>query len=282
MYEFFRDLDRRWIFFLMFLAVAVPILTGVRFPEKPSPMADSVFQAVEQLPEGSSVLLAYDYDPPSKGELQPMAAAFTRHCALRRHKLFFMTLWPQGVPMLDENISILNREFPDYQYGRDYVNLGYRPGAEGVIKVVVSDVKELFGNDVNGTSLDEIPLTRNLKSIQQINLLCNVSAGYPGTKEWVLYASTPFGIPTIAGTVGVQAPILYPYIPNQLAGMLGAIKAAAEYEQTMINAYPQLKDNEDSQQGLRRMGPQLVAHMMIIGLIVVGNMVFFVGRKRGE
>ena len=108
---------------------------------------------------------------------------------------------------------------------RDYVNLGFRPGNEGVIKVVVGDLKKLYGNDVNGTSLDEIPMTKTLKDITNMNLLVNVSAGTPGTKEWVLYAATPFGIKMVAGTTGVGAPVLYPYIPNQLAGLLGATRS---------------------------------------------------------
>jgi len=29
------------------------------------------------------------------------------------------------------------------------------------------------------------------------------------------------------------------------------------------------------------MGPQLVAHMLIIGLIVAGNVIYFTDRKRG-
>ena len=80
---------------------------------------------------------------------------------------------------------------------------------------------------------------------------------------------------------GVGAPALYPYIPNQLRGILGAIKAAAEYEQALIEKFPDLKENKNSQEGLRRMGPQLVAPLLIIGLIVVGNIICFVDRKRG-
>ena len=34
MFEFFRDLDRRWIFLLMFLSVAIPILFELSFPEE--------------------------------------------------------------------------------------------------------------------------------------------------------------------------------------------------------------------------------------------------------
>ena len=32
--------------------------------------------------------------------------------------------------------------------------------------------------------------------------IVNVSAGFPGTKEWVQYASTPFGIDTVGGCTG--------------------------------------------------------------------------------
>jgi hypothetical protein len=209
-----------------------------------------------------------------------MASAFTRHAALKGHKLYFMSLWPQGGPMLQRAIDLLRREFPNYEYGRDYVNLGFRPGNEGVIKVVVSDVRQLFANDVYGNSLGDLLLTRGIKNVQNVALIANISAGDPGTKQWVQYASTPFNIPTVAGTTGVQAPILYPYIPTQLDGVLGGIKAAAEYEQLLIKAYPQLADNKNAQEGLRRMGPQLIAHVLILGLIVLGNVIFFGSRRQ--
>ena len=75
---------------------------------------------------------------------------------------------------------------------------------------------------------------------------------------------------------------MYPYIPEQLAGVLGAIKAAAEYEAAIDTAYPTIKDNPKAQEAKRRMGPQLVAHSLMIVLIITGNWIFFAGRKRGE
>jgi hypothetical protein len=281
MYEFFARLDRRWIFLMMLLAVAIPILLAWRFPEEPSPMVRSVFNSIENLPNGSVILMAFDYDPASQGELQPMASAFVRHAAEKNHKMIFMTLWPQGGPMIPRAIRILESEYPHYKYGKDYVNLDFRPGNEGVIKVIVTNLRELYANDVNGTDLNLLPLTANMKNIQSVQMIINVSAGKPGSKEWVQYAATPFDIPMISGTVGVQAPSLYPYIPEQMDGVLGAIKAAAEYEQTLIEAYAKFKDNPNAQDGVRRMGPQLVAHMLMIALIIAGNIIYFVGKKRG-
>lgn len=280
MFEFFQNLDKRWIFLLMVLAVTGSILFQLRFPEKPTPMVEKVFKAINDLPEGSKVWAAWDYDPSTQGELQPMASAFTRHCGIKKHKIYFMTLLPQGGPMLSRSERILQEEF-GYEYGKDYVILGYRPGNEGVIKVVVSDLQQLFRNDTNGTDLEKIPLTAGMKNMQGMDLIVNVSGADPGTKQWVQYASTPFGIKTVAGTTGVQAPPLYAYIPNQLTGILAAIKAAAEYEKVLIDAYPdQLKGNENATEGLRRMGPQFVAHVLMVLLIIGGNVIYFVGCAR--
>jgi hypothetical protein len=281
-YEFLKTLDRRWIFLVMLLAVAIPILGGWRFPEEPSPLVQNVFDTIEELPAGSRVWMAYDYDPGAQGELHPMGMAFARHCALKGHKMYFATLWPQGNAMVQDCINMLKREFPDIEYGTDYVNLGFRAGQEGLIKVIVTDLRKSFASDINGVSLDELPMTRGVKNLQDVDLIINVSAGYPGTKEWVLYAATPFNITTVAGCTGVQTPYLYPYVPEQLLGMLGAIKGAAEYEFLLNAAYPQLQDVAEAQEALRRMGPQLFAHLTLIGLIVIGNIIFFTQRQRGE
>lgn len=284
MLKILQTLDRRWIFLAMFLAVAIPLIMGMTFPEKPSDQVMAVFNAVENLPDGSNVVMALDYDPASEGELQPMASAFTRHCALKKHNIYFMTLWPQGGPMIQRSTDLLENDYPETykgKYGSKYVNLGFRAGNEGVIKLVVEDLKKSYDTDVQGTNLNDIPLTKNLKNIQQVDLLCNVSAGYPGSKEWVLYGSAPFDIPTVIGCTGVQAPIMLPYIPQQLTGMLAAIKGAAEYEQAIINSYPELNDNPAAKEGLKRMGPQLVAHVLLIGLIALGNVIYFWERKQG-
>ena len=65
MYELLRNLDRRWVFLLMLLAVSLPILFQAQFPEEPSGLAQAVYDEVERLPEGSRVLLAGPESPAS-------------------------------------------------------------------------------------------------------------------------------------------------------------------------------------------------------------------------
>ena len=286
MLEFFKNLDRRWIFLLMFLSVAIPILLQLQFPEKPTGLAKAVFDEIEVLNEGDPVLLAFDFDPGSEGELGPMATAFVRHVCEKKLKIYFIALWPVGPQMIDDNINkVIKADFPKLEYGKDYVNLGFKPGNEGVIKVIVTDLRELYTTDDKGTNVDQIEMMDGINSVQDFNLVINVSAGYVGTKEWVQYAATPYPdkIRLVSGCTGVQAPLLYPYIPQQLKGLLGAIKGAAEYEKLVIDKYDREQGREPDGkylEGIRRMGPQLVAHILMILLIIVGNIIFFIEKKK--
>jgi hypothetical protein len=149
-----------------------------------------------------------------------------------------------------------------------------------VIQIIVDDLKKLYPSDADGVSLNTLDITRDVKNIQEMQLILNVSAGYPGLKEWVQYAATPYKIPTAGGTTGVQSPQLYPYYPGQLLGLLPAIKGAAEYEVALGNEYPQYATS-GAKQGLRRMSPQLVAHALMVILIILGNVVYIAQRRRG-
>lgn len=281
-----RTLDRRWIFLLMLWAVLVPIyyigVTGQTLPEVPSALAEDTFNEIERLQPGDPVLLAFDYDPPSAGELAPMATAFAKHAAEKKLKMYFIALWPLGAQMIDDTINrVLKPDFPNLVYGRDYVNLGYKSGGEAVIKVILTNLRELYTTDTRGTAVEQIPMMEGIRNVQQMKLVVNVSAGAPGIKEWVQYGVTPYpNLRLVGGVTGVQAPLMYPYIPRQLHGLLGAIKGAAEYEQLVLAKYGGPNPDPKYQEGLRRMGPQLTAHVLVILLIVTANVLFFIDRRR--
>ncbi len=273
-------LDRRWVFLVVGLAVVVSTIFGIRFPETPTPMVQAVFDRIESLPAGSRVLMPFDYDPGTEPELQPMAEAFVRQCAEKGHRICFVALWPLGQSMVDGVIhGVIEDEYPHLQYGVDYVDLGYKAGNEGVITVIFTDLKKLFTTDARGTAVDEIPMLKDIPNVQSFDLILSLSAGYPGTKEWVQYAGTPGDIPVAAGCTAVQAPLLYPYYPGQLQGLMGGIKAAAEFEQLLVQQYPQFT-GEAYTTAMLRMGPQTVTHLAILFFILLGNTTFALLRRR--
>jgi hypothetical protein len=287
MLAFLEKLDRRWVFLLMGLAVAIPILFPLPFQYKPSALARSVFDEIERLPDGSRVLFSFDYDPATSGELSPMARAMLYHCGKKKHKLYVMALFGPGKTLGSEAIQeiLLKYAGDDYTYGEDYVELGYQTGNEGVIKVAVTDLAQMFPTDVRGTPLSKIPVLEGVENFQAMDLLVAISAGDPGSKQWIQYFISAYpNTRMVTGTTGVQSVSLYPYIPNQLAGMLGAIKGAAEYETIVNEKYPG-PDGEpvpELTEAQRRMGPQLTAHLLMVSLIVLGNVVFLMGRKKAH
>ena len=291
MLDVFRHLDRRWVFLAMLLCVAIPILVQPRLPVSADNLAQECFDKIEDLDPGDKVLLSWDFDPASEGELAPMATAFTYHCASKGVKMYYMALWPVGPQMIEDSIDrVIRPDFPDMVYGTDYLNLGFKSGGEGVIKVIVTNLKEMYTTDSYGTDindLEKLPMMADVNSVRDMDLVINISAGSAGTKEWVQYAVGPYpkDIKLIAGCTGVQAPLLYPYIPEQLPGLLGAIKGAADYEKLVTDRYFVEAGMEVPgiyQEGIRRMGPQLVAHLLMIALIIIGNLVYFADRRGGN
>jgi len=278
-------LGRRLIYLSILLAVTIPMIWRISFKERASSMVRDVFTAIESLPPGARVLVVYDFDPGTEPEIKPMADAFTRHLCLKGAKLYWATLWPTGPVQIDKTIrDVLKPEFPDYRYGVDYVNLGYVSGNEGVIALALTDFRKAFVTDAHNiptSDSERLPIMQLARNIRSFNLIVDCSGGYPGLQEWIQYAAVPGRVTLLGGSVAVGTPELFPYVPEQCLGFLAGIKGAAEYEQLLLERYPQL-DRPQCRVALERMGPQTVAHLAIIFFILLGNGLHLLRRGREE
>lgn len=269
----------------MALAVAVPILLRIGSDEFPTPSTKTLFDRIESLPDGSHVLIALDFDPNSAGELFPMSLAFTRHCCLHRHKIYFLTLWGTGAPMIDATIkTVMETEFKsgdqEYKYGVDYINLGYIAGEAVAPVQLSSDIRKARSQDAQGNTLDNFPVMADVKSLKEMDLMLNVSGGFPGAKEWVQNASTPHNIPLAIGCTGVQSTQMFPYYPDQLVGLVAGIRGATEYEAMLAAKCPDPYSNTNKRPARLLGGAQRWAHRLMIGLIVLGNGIHLANRFR--
>ena len=153
-----KQLDRRWLFLFIFVGVALPLIFTIGFPIETTDIVQKVYDFVEETPEGSRVIISFDYDPASKPELHPMARSLVKHCFDRKIKIIITALWPMGVQMAEDIISQLKDNYPDLKYGEDYVNLGFKAGGMVVIQAMGKRFREIFPKDMYGSSLDELPL----------------------------------------------------------------------------------------------------------------------------
>ena len=274
-----KEVDRRIIFLFIFISVAAPILFPITFSEKPTAVVQAVFDKIESLPAGSKVLLSFDFDPAMAPEVQPMANAISRHCLDNGHDVIFMSLWATGQALLTQTLS--NHVFPGFpekKDGIDYVNIGYKAGNEGVLNVIVTNFRKMFPTDVNSVPLDSIAVFNGVKSCKDLDLIVSIGGGKPGPKEWVLFVGDPADVPVAVGVAAVIAPQMYPYYPDQVLGILGGVKGAAEYEYALKSTHERFKDMETP--GLQMMGPQTLAHIVIMSFIIIGNIIFFRSRRQ--
>jgi len=274
-----REVDRRVIFLFIFVAVAAPLLFPITFSEKPTAVVKAVFDKIESLPAGSTVLISFDFDPAMAPEVRPMANVISRHCLERDHKVIFMSLWGTGQAMLSQSLAEdILPGFPELRDGIDYVNIGYKAGNEGVLNVIVSNFKKMFPTDVNSVPLDSLEIFNGITSCKDLDFIVSIGGGLPGPKEWVLFVGDPGDVPVGVGVAAVVAPQLYPYYPAQVVGILGGVKGAAEYEYVFKSTYA--KYAEMPTPGLKMMGPQTLAHVVILSFIVIGNIIYFRSRRQ--
>ncbi|HEX7076960.1 MAG TPA: hypothetical protein VF363_00925 [Candidatus Eisenbacteria bacterium] len=267
-----RALDRRWIFLAVALLTTIPLAFGFHIaPVSPSPRARGFYEAIEKLPEGSTVLLAGDYDPGTIAENYPMHLAAVRHLMSRNMKIIGVELYPGGPPLADQVLHIAGAEYGKRE-GVDYVNLGYKSGNEIVMSQMGSSIPRTFPVDRRGVPVGQIPVMKGIENYEQFALLVSVSAGYPGTKEWVQQVQSRYHLPMVAGVTAVSAPEYYPYLQaGQLIGLLGGMAGAAEYE--VLIGHKAL--------ATRGMDAQSLAHLFIAFMIILGN-VAFIGVAKGR
>ncbi len=268
-----RSIDRRIIFSLIFVAVVWPLIQPMRLPIGVSPPVQTLYDAVEAIPPGSVVMLGADYSPDTMPELQPMVDTFIRHAFERDLRIVVACLWPASPPLVERAMTPLAEEFGK-EYGVDYVNLGYMAGGIVTLLGMGASIPNTYPSDYGGTPVGEIPLMQEVQNFDDIAFVMEISAGTPGTREWVQQVQGRYRVALGSGTTAVGAPNFYPYVQSgQLTGLLGGLKGAAEYE-TLIG-HP-----GDATKG---MDAQSVVHALVVAFILLGNVVYLLSlRSKGR
>ena len=281
------NLDRRWLFLLVFLGVTIPILRPIGLPITTTASTRAAFDFVEALKPGDTVLLSFDYGPSSAPENDPMAEGFMRQCFVRKIRVIVIALYALGgLTLANNSVARVIAQFPNLKYGEDYVNLGYKDGAAAVLRSLDKGFAGPFPVDVRGTPIARIPLMREIKSVRDVKVVYTVATG-PIGEWWVTQMHPQSGTPVIIGPTAVSAPKYYAYLnAGQLVGMVGGMKGAAEYERLMTERHPELAQFYRTARGFtatKGMDGQTVIHAVIILFIIIGNVAYMrTSRKKAS
>ena len=269
-WEKLLGMDRRWVYLLVAISVIFPTLVVIKFPVELTPEAEELYNAVQSLPDSSSVFLTFDYYPSTLAETEPMSIAALNQMFRKNMKVVTMTTIPLGGPSIAERVTRKIAAKYGKIYGVDYVNLGYKANYVAVLKGMGSSIESIYPADNSGTPLKDLPLMQKVKNYNDIKFIFIV-ADNGIVDYWISIVNAQYGVPVGAGMTAVMAPKMYPFVQaKQLTGLLGGMKGAAEYE-LLVNL---------EGTATRGMDAQSLVHLLIIFFVLVGNIAFFASRKK--
>ena len=283
-FEKLLNIDRRIIYLLVAIGALVPIIKPIGLPTVTTEPVEKLFNHIESLGPDDAVIISFDYGPSSEPELNPMAEAILRHCFIKRVKVIVMALFPLGgVSMAINEVEKISKEFSDLEYGVDFVNLGYKDGAQAAMKKMAVSIKDLFPYDVDGRGTDELPIVNQVRNYDDVSAVISLATGIIG-EYWVNLVNAQFGVPVAVGCTAVSAPKYYAFLRSgQMMSLLGGLKGASEYEKLLKDKYEIARKIYSRPEELKRsastgMDVQSIVHVIIIGFIIFGNSMYFLSR----
>ena len=267
-----QDIDRRWIYLLLWVFVLIPLLNPLGLPVPIGRDSRNWKNYIDNMPEGSVIFVSIDYSPAGMPEIFPMTIATMRHLwGLTQEKnwrIVVISVFNTGPLVFD---FLLDRVDPaaDYGlvYGEDWIELGWFPGGEIGMATLATDIWAQFPRDyIQDQSISQWPIMKNIKIAEDVNLLVEIGGGNPGPVEWLRQWNEPYGVPFIIGTFGTAAPALAPFLDSgQISALLPGMTASVEYE-ILIKELGLAAAASDALS---------MSHLLIVLLVLIGNVAFF-------
>ncbi|HUT97997.1 MAG TPA: hypothetical protein VM054_02850 [bacterium] len=282
LFEKLLVIDRRWIFLIIGIVVIAALVLPIKLSIGITTPVQNFFDVIEGASEGSVILVSMDLGPSTLPELEPMLKATVYHALSHGLKVIAMTLLPDG-PSIAERIMLQVTDELNAKYeaagderrmvmGEDWIYLGFRAGYSAVILQFGEEIRQAYPSDYYGVSLDDYPMMEGVHSFDDMGMVADIS-GTALPEAWVSYAGAPYGIPILVGVTAVSAPQYYAYTQTgQMAGLLGGLKGAAEYERLLSYDGTATKG----------MNAQQWIHIVIVAFILLGNIAYFVTRGKKD
>ncbi len=228
-----EKLDRRWLYGAMVVLCIIPL--AVRIPSPPVGVSDAtrgVYEKIESCPPDGVVVVNSGWDMSSQAECRAALDCVIRHLCRRRTKFVVTCLGPTpfSPEFADGVIKPIAAE-AGYDYGRDWVNLGWVPTRDAavVIDKFCKNIHGLHPKDVNGTPVGELPLMQRVRSIEDVHMVYAVN--YDPPQPWISFARGQYGTPVAFGCMSIMGPWYHTFIDSkQLCGAVIGNRGAAEYE----------------------------------------------------
>lgn len=260
---------RHWTFIGLLVVVFGSMLLGIRPDVSISEETRKMYAYIDSLPAGSTVIFSFDHESSSLPEIRPAALTLLRHSFSKGHRIIGLALLAEGTGIgyrLMDMVAVEQQK----QYGTDWVYLGFKPQYIAAILSMGESLEKTFPQDYFGRPYDSLTMLANIVNFQQVNAVVSIGDGNMAV-HWIEYGQSRFGVTVTSAMTAAMVTTYDPYISSgQLHALIGGLRGAAEYESL----------SHQPGGGLRGMLAQASAHVYILLLILTGNIIYFVARRR--
>jgi len=283
-YERLMKIDRRIIYAILLTVVTLPLVFPSVLKVTPMTPVEKLFTAVDNTTDDKALILDCSYAPQIKAEVEPMAIAILRHAFRTRKKILVLSLYVEMIGLATRAINQVVEEFNSsvqtYEdsiiYGRDYVFLGWQPPPIVPMLGMGESISNIYVVDYYGNQTDTLQMMGKIRNYNDISILVALS-GSSIPISWVAYAQNRYGLQVGVGCTAVSGADFYPYYQTgQFTGLMVGMKGAAEYEELVEVNY----GVEGRRIASEAMLSLTYAHLAIMLFIIIGNIGFFLHRRK--
>jgi hypothetical protein len=263
-----QSIDRRIIYLILVVVLALPFIFPIKLPIEVSKPTQDAYKTIDQLKDGDVVVMCLVYTPNTSAEAHPMSEALLTHILSKNGVKIIMATFTETGPIFSQ--QLWDKFGKNLKYGEDFVDLGFAPGGETAVSGFANDIHKVFPVDVRGTPVGQLPLMQKVKSAKDITLLVGSETGNPGTPEFIRQIQGQHKTPIVAGWSGQYVPVYAPYYnAGQVKGFLNGLRGAAEYE--ILLGKPG--------EGIGGLGSVTAAMTMVAILILIANITYQIDKK---
>jgi hypothetical protein len=252
---------------IMFLSYLVPlgIPVQIRAPSR------EVYEFIKNLPVDSAPLLfSLDFTAGGAPEIRPSMVAVIKHCMSKGLKFVIVGIGT------DESTALMQALFDEieiekeYEYGVDYVGIGYIPGGEITVAALAQDFQSVVETDAYGNKASDLPLTKNIKDYKDFSAVIPYDSA--GVMMFWVRNWTPYDIPFYCSfTAGSEPTYVAFYNAGDIEGYMAGLRGGAEYE--LLAGFKSI--------GVKSMDLQSLTHLYAFILIVAGNIILYAFKGGG-
>lgn len=268
------ELKSEWIWGVLIVAFLIPAVNplGVDFPD--SPITNEIYDLIENLPEGSLIVMGGSGVIAFDIESSPGMIACVRQMERLGYKLVTCPLGsetPQYHKFIIDSAKVDVSAGGSWVYGEDYALLPYLPGGTAALVAYLEDFKGTVSVDMRGIPISELPIFDDFNNYEDIDLwICP----HWGFVTIIRICTGEYGLTAISFAQSTAYAFFSPYMqayPGQVY-MTNGYLGGAQYERL------------NDMKGLGHMvqDSYTIVSVLIAGFIVLGNVTMIMKGEEEE